>query len=108
MAFSPILRYLIDSIEYPKDLQTKLDRTFGKKNEDHYSTMEITPTTTRVIYSKVSASILFDEFVQDEEEAKSSTQSIRIEESLIRVTPSAAPKVYNIYDISYSYMYDPE
>ena len=44
--------------------------------------------------------------VQDEEEAKSSTtQSIRIGESLLRVTPSlAATKVYEIYDISYYHM----
>ena len=31
MAFwkSPSLRYLIESVEYPKDLWTELDRTFG-------------------------------------------------------------------------------
>ena len=36
LALSPSLRYLISSAEYPKDLWTKLDRTFGKHNEDHY------------------------------------------------------------------------
>ena len=66
LALSPSLRYLIAPVEYPKDLWTKLDRTFGKNNEDHYSNSERTPNITRVIYSKVSASILFDEFVQDE------------------------------------------
>ena len=109
MAFSPSLRYLIDSTEYPKDLQTGLDRTFGKHNEDNYSTLEIIPNNKRVIYSKLSTSTLSDEFVQDEEEAKSSTQSIRIEESLLGVTPSpVAPEFYEIYDISYSHMDDPE
>ena len=39
---------------------------FGKKNEDYYSNLESTPRTTRVIYSKVSASTLSDEVVQDE------------------------------------------
>ena len=34
---SPSLRYLIVSVEYPKDLWTELDRTFGKHNEDHNS-----------------------------------------------------------------------
>ena len=94
--------YLIGSIEYPKDLWTKLDRNFGKQNEDHNSTLEITSSTTRLIYSKLSASTLSDEVVQDEYEAESSTQSIRIEESLHAVTPSPdAPEVYEISNISY-------
>ena len=29
LAFSPSLHYLIDSVEYPKDLWTELNRTFG-------------------------------------------------------------------------------
>ena len=76
LAFSPTLHYLIDFSKYPKDLQTELDRPFGKNNQDHYRTLESTPKTKRVLDSKFSASTLFDEFVQDEEEAKSSTQSI--------------------------------
>ena len=66
MAFSPSLCYHIDSLEYPNDLWTKLDRTFGKHNENHYSNLESTPNTTRFIYSKSLASILTNEFVQDE------------------------------------------
>ena len=55
----------------------------------------------------MSASILSDEVVQDEEEAESSTQSIRIKESLLGVTPfPASLEVYEIYDISYSHMDD--
>ena len=77
---SPSLRYLIESTEYLKDLSIELDRTFGKHNEDIYSNLGRTLRTTRVIYSKVLASILSNEVVQDEEEAESSTQSIRIEE----------------------------
>ena len=73
LAHSPSLCYLIGSVEYPKDLWTKLDRTFGKHNEEHYRNLERTPSTTRVIYSKFSASTLSNEFVQDEEEATSST-----------------------------------
>ena len=69
LALSPSLRYLIGSAEYPKDLWTKLDRTFGKHNEDHNNTLEITSNTTRVLYSKLSASTLSDEVVQDEDEA---------------------------------------
>ena len=65
--------------------------------------------TTRVLYSKFSTSTLFDEVFQDEEEAESSSQSIRIEESLLGVTPPpTAPEVYEISYISYPHMDDPE
>ena len=48
-------------------------------------------------------------FIQDEEEAQSSTQSIQIEESLLGVTPSpAALEVYEISDISSSHIADQE
>ena len=77
----------------------------GKHNEDHNSTLEITSSTTRVLYSKVSVSTLFDEVVQDEEKAEASTQSIRIEDSLLVVTPSPdAPEFYDIYDMSSPHM----
>ena len=66
LAISPIMHYLIDSIEYPKDIWTELDRNFGKYNEDNYSSLESTPRTTRVLSSKVSSSILSDEVVKDE------------------------------------------
>ena len=47
--------------------------------------------------------------VEDEEEAEFSSQSIRIEESLLGVTPSlVAPEVYEISDISSPHMADPE
>ena len=71
MAFwrSPILRYLIDYAEYPKDLWIELDKTFGKNNEDYYRNLERKFRTTRIIYLKFSSSTLSDEFVQDEEEA---------------------------------------
>ena len=70
---SSSLRYLVKSAEYPKDLWTKLDTTFGKQNEDHNRNLEIIPSTTISLYSKVLASTLSDEFVQDEEEAEFST-----------------------------------
>ena len=109
LPFSPSLCYLVKSVEYPKDLQTKLDRTSGKHNEDHNINLEIKPSTTRIIYSKILTSTLVDEFVQDEEEEESSTQSIRIEESLLVVTPSPATlEVYEISNISSSHMADTE
>ena len=53
LTISPNLRYLIDSAKYPKNFWTELDRTFGKHNEDYYSNLERTPSTRRVLYSKV-------------------------------------------------------
>ena len=108
LAFSPSKHYLIDSVEYPKDLWTKLDRTFGKHNEDYYRNLERKFRTTRVIYSKFSASTLSDEVVQDEEEAEFSSQLIRIEESLLGVIPSPySSEVYEISNISYPHIADP-
>ena len=81
-----------------------MDRIFGNHNEDCYSNMGSTFRTKRVLYSKVSASTL-----SDEEEAESSSQSIRIEDNILGVTPSfVALEVYEIYDISYPHMADPE
>ena len=101
LALDDSLYYLIYSVEYPKEVWTILDRTFGRHNEDHDSTLEIMAITTRVLHSKFSASTLSDEVVQDEDEAESSTHSIRIEESLHEVNPSSdAPEVHEIYDIS--------
>ena len=100
MALSPILRYLSRSIKDPHELWTRLERTFGMIDEDHNSTWESTSSTISILDSKVSASPLFDEVVQDEEEAKAFTQSIRVEDNLHAVTPSPdAPEVYEIYDI---------
>ena len=73
LALSPSLRYLVGFVEYPKDLWTKLDRTFRKHNGDHNSTLEITSSTTRVLYSKFSSSTLSNEVFQDEDEGESST-----------------------------------
>ena len=70
---------LIEFTEYPKDLWIELDRIFGKHNEDCYRNMGSTLRTTIFLYSKVSASTLFYEFIQDEEEVESSSQSIQIE-----------------------------
>ena len=94
---SPSLRYLNRSIEDPKELWTRLDKTFGKIDEDHNRNLESTSSTMSIIDPKLSASTLSDEFVQNEE-AESSTQSIRIEDSLHAVTPS--PEASEFYEIS--------
>ena len=104
LALSPSLRYLSRSIKDPQELWTRLDRTFGMIDEDHNSTLESTSNTISILDPKISASTLSDEVVQDEEEAKASTQSIRIEDSVHAVTPSDALEVYEISDISYPHM----
>ena len=109
LALDDSLYYLIPNhAEYQKKFWPILDRTFGKHNEDHNSTLEIAASTTRVLHSKVTATTLSDEVVQHEDEAESSTHSIRIAESLHEVTPPDATEVYEISDISYSHMADLE
>ena len=50
-----------------------------------------------------------NQIVEDEEEADFSLQSIRMEESLLGVTPSlASPEVYEIPNISPPHVDDPE
>ena len=56
----------------------------GKHNQDHSSNLKSAPSTTIVLPLKFTSSILSDELVQAEEEADSSTQSIRIVESLLQ------------------------
>ena len=73
LALSPRLRYLTRSVEYPKDLWTKLDTKFGNIDEDHNSTLERTSNTIRVLDPKLLAYTLSAEVFQDEEEAKSSS-----------------------------------
>ena len=69
LALDDSLYYLIPNhAEYQKKFWPILDRTFGKHNEDHNSTLEIAASTTRVLHSKLSASTLSDEVVQDEDE----------------------------------------
>ena len=97
LGLSPSLRYLSRSIEDPKELWTRLDRTFGMIDEDCNSNLERIFSTISILNPKILASTLHDEVVQDEEEAEASTQSIRIEDSLLAVTPSLdALKVYEI------------
>ena len=62
---SPSLCYLGRSIEDPKELWTRLDRTFGKIDEDHNSTLESTSSTIRVPAPNFLASTLSAEVVQD-------------------------------------------
>ena len=51
LALSDSLYYLsLGSVEYPKEVWTILDKTFGKHNEDHNSTLEITAITTRFLH----------------------------------------------------------
>ena len=95
LGLSPSLCYLSRSIEDPQELWTRLDKTFGMIDEDHNSTLDSTYKTIIILDPKISTSTLSDEVVQDEEEAEASTQSIRIEDSLLAVTPSPdPPKVY--------------
>ena len=107
MVMSHDMCYLMESVEYPFELWRNIDRAFGVQKEVD-NTWRKSKTSSSVLPLNVLASILSNEVIQDEEEAKSSTQSIQNVESLLVVTPSpVAPEVYEIYDISYSHTIDP-
>ena len=68
LAISPCLRYLIDSVDYPKDIWTILDRVLGKDNEDPSSYVESASSSSMIYLSQyVSASIVFDEVDHEDE-----------------------------------------
>ena len=68
LAISPSMHYLIDSIDYPKDLQTTLDRVLGKDNEDPSSYVESASSSSMISLSQyVSASTVYDEVDHEEE-----------------------------------------
>ena len=103
LALSPSMGYLSRSIKDPKEFWRRLDITFG------FGSTWSTSRTTSILDPKILASTLSDEVVQDEEEAETSTQSIRIEDSLHAVTPSPdASEVHDISDISYSHISETE
>ena len=62
------MRCLIDSVEYPKDLWTKLDRVLGKYNEDASSYMESASSSSIIFLSQYFlTSTIFDEVDHEEE-----------------------------------------
>ena len=68
LAISPRMHYLIDSVEYLKDLQTTLDRVLGKDNEDPSSYVESDSRSSMISLSHdVSTSTVSDEVDHDEE-----------------------------------------
>ena len=67
LGLSLSLRYLSRSIEDPKELWKRLDRTFRMIDKDHNNTLESTSNTISILDPKFSASTLSDEFVQNEE-----------------------------------------
>ena len=63
LGLSPSLRYLSRSIEDPKELWTRLDRTFGMIDEDHNSTLERISSTISILDPKFSTSTLSAEIL---------------------------------------------
>ena len=68
LAISPCMCYLIDSVYYPKDLWTALDRVLRNDNEDPSSYVESTSSSSMISLSQdVSASTVSDEVDHEEE-----------------------------------------
>ena len=67
LAISPCMCYLIDSVYYPKDLWTTLDRVLGKDNEDPSSYVESSSSSSMISLSQdVSSYKVSDEVEHDE------------------------------------------
>ena len=67
LSISPCMHYLIDSVDYPKDLWTILDRVLGKDNEDPSSYVESASSSSMISLSQdVSTSTVSDEVDHEE------------------------------------------
>ena len=64
---SPSIRYLNDSSN-PKDLQTTLDRVFGKHNEDPSSNLENDSSSSMISLSQNVSTYTFSDEVDHDEE----------------------------------------
>ena len=72
LAISLSMLYLIDSVEYPKDLWTTLDRVLGKHNEDPSNYVESASRSSMTTLSQVVlASTVSDKYIHEEEIAES-------------------------------------
>ena len=52
LSISPCMHYLIDSVDYPKDIWTTLDRVLGKDNEDPSSYVESASSSSMISLSQ--------------------------------------------------------
>ena len=68
LAISPGVRYLIDSVDYLKDLWTTLDRVLGKDNEDPSSYVESASSSSIISVSQDVSASTFSDKVNHEEE----------------------------------------
>ena len=106
------MRYLIDSIDSPKDLWTTLDRVLGKDNEDPSSYVESASSSSMISLSQdVSASTVSDEVDHEEEVSHtvpvattlfdSNASSFNQEENIEEPSFSASLEVEDIDSSSY-------
>ena len=101
LAIPPMMRYLIDAVEFPSEIWSRLDRAFGQQTKDISTKNWEGVSDISLQAPPVSITSPEDEFIQDEEISKSSTHSIRICESLLHETPSAATvEVFEKFDVS--------
>ena len=97
--FSPSLCYLIDSVEYPKDLWTTLDSFLGKDNEDPSSYVESSFISLMISLSQyVSSSIVSNEFDHDEEVS----QTVPVVATLFDLNASSSYQEENIEEHYFS------
>ena len=99
LAISPSMFYLIDFVEYLKDLWTTLDRFLGKNNEDPSRYVESASSSSMISLSQdVSASKISDE-VDHEEEV---SHTVPIATTLFDSNASSFNEEANIEEQSFS------
>ena len=104
---SGAFNHMVDSLE--SFITFPLSRGPRSHMGDESKIPAIERISDKIYHDEFIPSPIAKQIVEDEEEAEFSLQSIRIEESLLRVTPSpAAPEVYEIPNISFSHMADPK
>ena len=99
LAISPSMHYLIDSIEYPKDLWKTFDRVLGKENEDPSSYVESAFGSSMISLSQdVSAYIVSDEVDHEEE----FSHTVLVATTLFDLNDFSLNQEENIEDPSFS------
>ena len=90
--------YLIDSVDYPKDLWTTLDRVLGKDNNDPSSYVESASSSSMISLSQdVLASTVSDEVDHEEE----TSHTVPVATTLFDLNASSFNQEENIEEPSF-------
>ena len=99
------MRYLIDFVEYPRDIWTTLDRVLGKDNKDPSRYVESASSSSMISLSQdVSASTVSDEVDHEEE----FSHTVPVATTLFDSNASSSNQEANIEEPSFSVSFEVE